>query len=57
MVVIIKKKDTQKNIRRKLKTVKPPLLKKKINAYKHLGVIKINGNPEEIQKQLRNEWR
>jgi hypothetical protein len=56
MVVIIKKKDTQKNIRKKLQSVKPPGIKKKLNAYKHLGVIKINGNPDEIQKKLRNEW-
>jgi hypothetical protein len=56
MVVIIKKKDTQKNIRKKLKSMKPPGIKKKLNAYKYLGVIKINGNPDEIQKKLRNEW-
>ena len=57
MVVIIKKKDTKKSIQRKLNSVKSPKIKKKLNAYKYLGTVKINGDPVKIQKKLRDEWK
>jgi len=57
MVVVIKKKDTKKIIQRKLNSVKTPKIKKKLDAYKYLGAVKINNDLVKYKKKLRDEWK
>ncbi|MBZ0202166.1 MAG: hypothetical protein K8I03_04035 [Ignavibacteria bacterium] len=57
MVVVIKKSDSKRSIQRKIKSVKPQKAKKLLDAYKYKGILKINENPNEIQKKLRDEWQ
>ena len=56
MVVVIKKTDTKRTIQKKIKSVKPLKSKKLFDAYKYLGSVKINENPNEIQKKMRYGW-
>jgi hypothetical protein len=56
MVIVIKKTDTKRSIQKKLNKLKSPELRKKLDAYKFLGAVKINGDPVKIQKKLRDEW-
>ncbi len=56
MVVVIKRTDTKRTIQKKIKSVKPLKSKKLFDAYKYLGTVKISGNPNDIQKKMRDEW-
>lgn len=53
MVTIIKKGISKKLLLERIRKIKS---KRKFNALKYCGVIKLNGNPLEIQISLRNEW-
>jgi len=61
MVTIIKKSAKKHEIdkilhdTKKKTAVKRP--KKLLNASKYCGVLKIEGDPVQIQKKLRNEWK
>jgi hypothetical protein len=53
MVTTIKKDASKETIEKSLKITGS---KRGFDANKHLNVIKLDKNPREIQKQLRNEW-
>lgn len=53
MVTVIKKGSDRKEIEKALSQVKS---KKKFDAYKHCGTVKLNEDALEIQKRMRNEW-
>lgn len=53
MVTIIKKGTNIKEIDQLLSKLEAP---KKFDSYKHLGTIKLKGDPLEIQKRMRDEW-
>jgi hypothetical protein len=58
MTVVINKGESQISIDRKLRRL--AITKKSIKgfpAHKFLGKIKTEGDPLEIQKKLRDEWR
>ncbi len=54
MVITIKEGESKTSIDRKLKKLYAG--KKGFQAYKYLGKIKIDEEPMEIQKRLRDEW-
>jgi hypothetical protein len=53
MVTIIKKGTNKAVITQLLKKMHG---KKKFNAKKHCGVIKLKSSPLDIQKKMRDEW-
>ncbi|MGZ5242885.1 MAG: hypothetical protein ACXWEY_09300 [Bacteroidia bacterium] len=53
MVTIIKKGIAKKDIEKIFREVKP---RKKLDAKKYSGIIKLGEDPLEIQKKLRDEW-
>jgi hypothetical protein len=53
MVITIKKGDSKKTIERKLSKLSK---KKGFPAHKFLGKIKVDGDPLEIQRKMRDEW-
>jgi hypothetical protein len=53
MVTIIKKGISKKTLQERIRKIKS---RRKLNALKYCGVIKVNGNALQIQKSLRNEW-
>ena len=53
MTTIIKAGTKQIDLEDTLKNAVPL---KKLNAKKFSGIIKIEANPLDIQKKLRNEW-
>ena len=53
MVTIIRQGISKKLLLERLRKMKP---KRKLNAQKYCGVIKLNGDPLLIQRKLRNEW-
>lgn len=53
MVTIIKKGTKKKELERALSNLATP---KKLNAHKYLGTVKLDEDPIQIQKRLRNEW-
>lgn len=55
MVIVIKKSDSKREIKRKLKNDNQSGKKKLFDAKKFNGVIKLKENPVLIQKKLRNE--
>jgi hypothetical protein len=57
MVVVIKKNAKRKEIDRVLRSIKPKKTGKLLNAKKYCGILKVNGDPLEIQKKLRDEWK
>lgn len=57
MVVVIKKNAKRKEIDRVLRSIKPKKTGKLLNAKNYCGIIKVNGDPLEIQKKLRDEWK
>jgi len=54
MVTIIKKGTKPKDIHLLLSKLESP---KKFDSYKHLGVLKLDADPLEIQKKMRDEWK
>ena len=62
MTVLIRKKDTRKQIEKKLSrfsaTSKRTRRKKTFDAMKYVGLLKgVYGNPLDYQKQRRDEWQ
>lgn len=53
MVTVIKKGADKEEIEKALSNMKG---KKKFDAYKYCGAIKLNEDPLEIQKRMRDEW-
>lgn len=53
MVTVIKKGSNRKEIEKALSKLRS---KKKFNAYKYCGTVKLDQDPLEIQKKMRNEW-
>lgn len=53
MVTVIKKGSDKKEIEEALLKLKS---KKKFDAYKYCGTVKLKEDPLEIQKRLRDEW-
>jgi len=53
MVVVLKKGSNKKEIEKALAKVKN---KKKFDAYKYCGTVKLKEDPLEIQKKMRDEW-
>jgi len=53
MVTIIKKGISKKLLLERIRKIKS---RRKFNALKYCGVIKLNGNALKIQMSLRNEW-
>lgn len=53
MVTVIKKGTDKKEIEKALSSLKS---KKKFDAYKYCGTIKLNEDPLEIQKRMKDEW-
>jgi hypothetical protein len=56
MVTIIKKSAKKSEIDKILKTTKKQRPKKSLNASKYCGILKIDDDPVQTQKKLRNEW-
>jgi hypothetical protein len=53
MVTVIKKGSDRKEIEKALSKIKS---KRKFDAYKYCGTVKLKEDPLEIQKKMRNEW-
>ncbi|CAN5557750.1 hypothetical protein BH23BAC1_BH23BAC1_21510 [soil metagenome] len=53
MVTIIKKGIKKKDFDEKLSTIKNL---KKFDAHKYCGILKLEDEPLQIQKKLRDEW-
>jgi len=53
MVTIIKKGTNKKDLEKAFSNLKS---KKKFDAYKYCGTIKLNRDPLEIQERMRDEW-
>jgi hypothetical protein len=53
MVTVIKKGSDRKEIEKALSKIKS---KRKFNAYKYCGTVKLKEDPLEIQKKMRDEW-
>ncbi len=53
MVTVIKKGSERKVIEKALSKIKS---KKKFDAYKYCGKVKLKEDPLIIQKRMRNEW-
>ncbi len=56
MVLILKDGATKKEIEEIEKKLYKKTGKSGFNAKKYNGIIKLNEDPLEIQKRLRNEW-
>ncbi len=56
MVVVLKRGATVKQIETLNKRLRGIGLKKKMDAKKFCGTIKLKESPLAIQKKLRNEW-
>lgn len=54
MVVVVKDK---KDISKAKKAIAERQPEKKFDAYKFCGALKVNEDPQEIQKRLRDEWQ
>lgn len=58
MVVVIKRGMSRQRIQALWKQVRkhstPP--QRKVDVYKYLGVLKVEEDPVELQRQWRNEW-
>lgn len=57
MVVIIKKGYTKKEIEALMERHQKEKKKKGVDLKKYLGSIKLNEDPLDIQKKLRDEWK
>jgi hypothetical protein len=57
MVLILKKGASKKEIEAVTKKLSGIRRKKRFDAYKHCGVIKLKEDALAIQKRLRNEWK
>jgi len=55
MVTIIKKGDSKAHIRKALEKIQEPP-NKGFNAKKYSGILKLNKDPLEIQRRMRDEW-
>ncbi len=53
MVTVIKKGFNKKELEKALTNLKS---KKKFDAYKYCGVIKLKEDPLKIQNRMRDEW-
>ncbi len=53
MVTVIKKGSDKKKIEKALSKIKG---KKKFDAYKYCGTVKLKEEPLEIQKKMRHQW-
>jgi hypothetical protein len=53
MVTIIKNSISKKLLQNRVSRIK---LRRRLNAYKYCGVMKICKNPVSIQNEMRNEW-
>ena len=53
MVTVIKKGSNKKEIEEALSKLRST---KKFDAYKYCGTVKLNEDPLEIQKKMRDEW-
>lgn len=53
MVTVIKKGSDKKEIEKALSNLKS---KKRFDAYKYCGAVKLQEDPLEIQKRMRDEW-
>lgn len=56
MVLILKKGASKKEIEKVTEKLSKIRKKKRFDAYKHCGVIKLKEDAFAIQKRLRNEW-
>ena len=54
MVTVIKKGSDKKEIEEALSKLKS---RKKFDAYKYCGTVKLKEDPLEIQKRMRDEWK
>ncbi len=53
MTVTIKSTEDKEKIQKTLSDLKR---KGKLNAFEHCGMLKLQNDPIEIQKMMRNEW-
>ncbi|WP_375579489.1 hypothetical protein ABWH96_21250 [Marivirga tractuosa] len=53
MVTVIKKGSNKEKIEAALSKLKS---RKSFDAYKYCGAVKLNKDPLQIQKQMRDEW-
>ena len=56
MVVVLKKKAGKKGVEAIKKQIKK-LQRTGVNTKKYCGVIKLEKDPLEIQKEMRDEWQ
>ncbi|WP_395043975.1 hypothetical protein [Flavobacterium sp.] len=56
MTIIINKNTSKKEFEKKLNSIQKTKKSKGIDLTKHIGVIKLNKDALEIQKELRSEW-
>lgn len=56
MVVVLKRGATVKQIERLNKRLRGIAIKKRMNAKKFCGTIKLKESPLAIQRKLRDEW-
>ena len=56
MTIIIDKNTTRKEFEKKLSIFQKTKKNKGIDLTKHFGVIKLNRDALQIQKEIRSEW-
>jgi hypothetical protein len=56
MTIIINKNTSKKEFEKKLKSLQSSKTEKGIDLSKHIGVIKLDKDPLQIQKEIRGEW-
>ncbi|WP_395076677.1 hypothetical protein [Flavobacterium sp.] len=56
MTIIIDKNTTRKEFEKKLNIFQKTKKNKGIDLTKHFGVIKLNRDALQIQKEIRSEW-
>ena len=56
MTIIIDKNTTRKEFEKKLSIFQKTKKNKGIDLTKHFGVIKLNKDALQIQKEIRSEW-
>ncbi len=57
MTIIIKKGESKKSMEAKLRKLNARKKKKGFPAHRFTGKMKIAGDPVQIQRKLRDEWR
>jgi hypothetical protein len=57
MKTLTKKSENIERVQKKLSPIQNIKNRKTLKAYKYLGILKIEEDPNDIQKRLRDEWK